>query len=102
MNKKSKSKVAAVQEINKHLTIPNGYRMKIIETIELLLNKLPIAARRGFRILDIHNNLLAVCELCDAGCEVNFHRTGVTVYYNGETVLQWCRYPKKRLWWVLL
>ena len=46
-NKKAKSKVAAVQESKKHLTIPNGYGIKITETIEFLRNKLPIEARRG-------------------------------------------------------
>ena len=78
-----KANIAPLKESNKHLTITNGDRIKTTETIELLLNKLPIAARRAYQIPDIHNNLLAVCELCDTGCDVNFHRTDVTMDYNG-------------------
>ena len=94
MNKTAKANVLAVQETNKHLTIPNGDGTKATETLIVLLNKLPIAAQRAFRIQDIHNNLLAVCELCNIGCGVNFHPTDVTVDYNGETVLQGWRDPQ--------
>ena len=79
MNKKAKAKLSAAQESNKHLTITNGYGMKTTETLKLFLNKLPIVKKGGFQNPDIHNNLLAVCELWDAGCDVNFHLTGITV-----------------------
>jgi len=93
---------AKLQELSKILGIPNGGQMKTTETIELLLKKLPPAARKGHRCPGITNNLLAVSELCDAGCSVYFHKHGVEVEYNGEIVLRGWRDPTNRLWRVPL
>ena len=41
-------------------------------TLELLLTKLPRAAREAHEAPTITNNLISVSVLCDAGCEVFF------------------------------
>ena len=48
--------------------------MAITQTVELLLPKLPPAARKAYRVPSISHNLVAVSELCDAGCTVYFHK----------------------------
>ena len=53
--------------------------METTQTVELLLAKFPKAARRAFRIQSITHNLVAVSELCDAGCTVYFHKHGVEI-----------------------
>ena len=42
--------------------------MKTTETLDLLLDKLPLTARTAHRCPGITNNLLAVSTLCNAGC----------------------------------
>ena len=61
-------KLALVQERNKTLGTPNGSQMQTSKTIELLLPKLPLPARKGYIVPGITNNLVSVAELCDAGC----------------------------------
>ena len=51
--------------------------METTQTVELLLDKFPKAARKAYRVPHITNNLVAVSELCDAGCTVYFHKHGV-------------------------
>ena len=66
--------------------------------MELLLPKWPPAARRAFRNPKVTNNLVAVCELCDAGCGVYFNKTGVEVDYEGEIISRGWRDRFNRLW----
>ena len=66
---------------------PNGARMTTTKNLELLLTKLPKSSRQAHRLPGIINNLLSVAELCDAGCDVEFHRTGCNVSYNGKIVM---------------
>ena len=72
--------------------------MMTSETLELLLNKLPKKARKAFRCPNIRHNLIAVCELCDAGCIVMFRKHAVEVEYNGEIILRGWRDKSTKLW----
>ena len=59
-------KKSETQETNKTLGTPNKAEIVTTDTLELLLKKLLVAARKAFRVPDIPHNLIAVCELVDA------------------------------------
>ena len=80
----AKCTLAKLQEHAKQLGIPDGNTMMTTETLRLLLQKLPEAARKAYRVPKIAHNLIAVAALCDAGCEVRFFKHGVTIEYEGE------------------
>ena len=69
----SPSKVAATQLPTKTIIQPEGARMVTTNTLELLLSKLPVAAREAHEAPTITNNLISVSVLCDAGCKVFSH-----------------------------
>ena len=95
----AKAKLAAEQEPNKSLGTPNGALMETTKTLELLLPKWPAAARRAFLVPHITNNLIAVAELCDAGCGVYFLKhDGKVDYDGGEIVTRGWRDKHNRLW----
>jgi hypothetical protein len=71
-------------------------------TLELLLNKLPKAAREAHEAPTITNNLLSVSVLCDAGCEVYFHGHGCEITFNGETIVRGWRDLASRMWRISL
>ena len=77
-------------------------RMFTIETMELLLSKLPKASREAHRVPGIINNLLSVSFLCDAGCEVFFHITGCEISSNGEIIVRWWRHMQTNMWSISL
>ena len=79
-------KLAQVQESTKTLGTPNVSPMYTNKTIELLLPKLPPMARKGYTVLNIPNNLVSVAKLCDADCNVFFHKHGVDIGYNGKVI----------------
>ncbi len=70
--------------------------------MNLLLTTLPAKARLAHRLPGLVNNLLSVAVLCDAGCDVFFHKHGCKVTHNGETILRGWRDPKNRLWRIKL
>ena len=72
--------------------------METTKTLELLMPKWPVAARKAYLVLNTKNNLVAVSKLADAGCGVYFHMTGVEIDYNGEIVTRGWRETKNRLW----
>ena len=74
-------KIAAVQENSKILGTPNGASVSTTQTVELLLPKLPLAARKAYRVPNIAHNLVAVSELCDPDCSVYFHKHGVEIEF---------------------
>ena len=76
--------------------------MTSTHAVNLLLTKLPADARLAHRLPGLVNNLLSVAVLCDAGCEVFFHKHGCEVTHNGEIILRGWRDPKNRLWRVKL
>eukprot|EP00804_Cyclotella_cryptica_P022689 CCRYP_012483-RA/>CCRYP_012483-RA protein AED:0.32 eAED:0.32 QI:0/0/0/1/0/0/3/0/684 len=92
---------APSQTSAKIVTQPNG-TLLTTETLLLFLNKLPANAQIAHRSPGISNNLLAVSELVDAGCELFFHSTGCEVTYNGEIILRGWRDPTTRLWRISL
>ena len=98
MTDKAEAKEAEVQEPQKILSQPDGAQMETTRTLELLLPKWPKKAQRAFRTPKVTNNLVAVCELCDAGCGVYFHRTGVEEDYDGEIISRGWRDRFNRLW----
>jgi hypothetical protein len=72
------------------------------KTMELLLSKLPKAARAAHRARKLTNNLLSVSVLCDAGCEVFFHAQGCEISFNGETILRGWRDLATNMWRISL
>ena len=71
-------------------------------TLELLLNKLPKAAREAHEAPTITNNLVSVSVLCDAGCEVFFHGQGCEITFNGETIVRGWRDLTTNMWRISL
>ena len=71
-------------------------------TLELLINKLPKAAREAHRAPALTNNLLSVSVLCDAGCEVFLHQHGCEITFNGETIVRGWRDMRSNMWRISL
>ena len=67
------------------------------ESLTLRLNKLPLKARRAFRVDSIPHNLVAVSELVDAGCSVHMFWWGFNINYEGETIYIGWRERRSRL-----
>ena len=66
---------------------------------ELDFPDLPSAARHVHILPDLqHHTLISIGQLCDAGCDVTFDATTVTVVYNNNVVLTGIRTPATRLW----
>jgi hypothetical protein len=91
-------KLADVQEPNVSLGTPSKDSITTTETLELVLAKLPKAARRAFRVPDIPHNLIAGAELVDAGCGLHLYKTYGEIEYEGETLYRGWRDKPTRLW----
>ena len=78
---------AILQHTQKLLTIPIGQHTSTTKTLQLNLTSLLQKAVIAFHVPNIYNNLLAVVELCNAGCDVMFDRNGIVVEHNGVIVL---------------
>ena len=78
--------MAPQQQPPKMLTIPNGQTLATTKTMCLQLTNLPQLATTAYCAPNIHNNLLAVSELCDAGNEVTFEKDGMVIQSNGVIV----------------
>ena len=68
------------------------------DTLELVLSKLPEAARKALRVPDIPHNIIAGGELVDAGCSKYFYKHGAEIEYEGETLYRGWRDKPTRLW----
>ena len=79
--------------MDKPLPIPKNCRQ---------LTHLPLPVTTAYCVPNIHNNLLAVSELCDAGYEVTFDKNGVVVQSIGVIVLLGWRDLPSHLWHVPL
>jgi hypothetical protein len=77
---------------------PSGAKMTSTNTVNLLLQALPPKDHLAHRLTSLTNNLLLVAALCDAGCEVFFHRQGCEVTLEGTTIIRGWRDPKNKLW----
>ena len=84
------------------LIITNGQTVATHKTLCNQLNNLPQKASSAYCIPSIHNNLLAISQLCDAGCDVTFDRIGVIIQYDGVIVLQGWQDMPSHLWRVSL
>ena len=62
------------QETNKILGTPNKAAIVTTETLELILKKPLKSARKAFRVPEIPHNLIAACEIVDAGCGVRLYK----------------------------
>ena len=81
------------------VTLPDGSKVRSTHQCTLDLPDLPMAARNGHIIPELaSNSLLSVVVLCGAGCEVSFNKYGVTVKYNGKTVLRESKCARTGLW----
>ena len=98
----SPSKVAAAQLPTKTIIQSAGGKMFTTNTLELLLTKLPSAAREAHEAPAITNNLISVSVLCDAGCEVFFHMHGCEITFNGETIVRGWRDLTTNMWRISL
>ena len=98
MGKDAEAALAKIQEQNFALGTPSNGKIMTTQTLTLLLNKLPIAARRAFRVPDIPHNLIAAAELIDAGCSIHLHRHGFEINYEGEVLYKGWRDIPTRLW----
>jgi hypothetical protein len=72
--------------------------MTTMHAVAFLLWNLPPEACLGHRLPGLVINLLSITALVDAGCKVFFHCTRCEVIFDGATILQGWRDPKKRLW----
>ena len=72
------------------------------KTMELLLAKLPKAAREAHLAPGVINNLLSVSVLCDAGCELFFHSTGCEISFNGEIIVMGWSDMQTKIWCISL
>jgi hypothetical protein len=61
---------------------PSGAKMTSTQAVNLLLTKLPAEVRLAHRLPGLVNNLLLVAVLCDASCNVFFHKHGCKVTHN--------------------
>ena len=93
---------SATQLPTKTIIQPAGSRIFTNKTMELLLNKLPKAAKEAHRAPGVINNLLSVSILCDAGCEVFFHSTGCEISFNGEIIVRGWRDMQTNMWCISL
>ena len=66
--------IALQQQQSKMLTISNGLTLATTKTMGLQLTNLPQVATTAYCVPNIHNNLLTVSELCNAGYEVTFEK----------------------------
>ena len=102
MGRNAECKRATIQKPNITLGTPSNGTIMTTETLELLLSKLPEEAREAFRAPDIPHNLIAACELVDAGCSIHFYKHGCEIEFEGETLYRGWRDTATRLWRIAL
>ena len=78
---------------------PNGTIMTSTHTAELDLPNLPLRARQVHIVPALaQHSLISIGQLCDAGCDVAFDATTVTVRYLNNIVLTSSRNTTTKLW----
>ena len=98
LGREAQCKRGDVQESNKTFGTPNIASIVTTETLELLLQKLPSAYRRAFRMPDIPHNLILTRELADAGCGIHLYKHYGEIDYEGETIYRGWRDQTTRFW----
>ena len=76
--------------------------MSTTQTVELLLPKLPLAARKAYRVPNIAHNVVAVSELCNPDCSVYYYKHRAEMEFEGEIIGRGWRDRTTRLWRVPL
>ena len=89
---------ARVQQKSKTLDTPSSVPVRTTRTKELLMNKLPEAAKVAFTVPGIPNNILAGAELVDAGCTLYLDKYMAEIDFEGETIYRGWRDRPSRLW----
>ena len=79
---------ADIQLDNNIIMQPKVSKTRTIETLQLLLNKIPEPGHEAHQSYNIMNNVLFASILVDAGCEVFLYVTGADIYYNGEVIIR--------------
>ena len=98
LGRDAKCKISPTQLPNISLNTPSHVPITTTKTLELLLHKLPLQARKAFLVEDIPHNLVAVAELVDAGCSVHLYAWGFDIDLEGETLYKdWREGPQSRL-----
>eukprot|EP00957_Ditylum_brightwellii_P082827 6296685-Ditylum_brightwellii.AAC.1 len=72
--------------------------MTTTKTLQLALSACPQAAKQGYHMQNILHNLVAVAELCEAGCKVIFTKKGVEILHDEKTIIRGWRDMQTRLW----
>ena len=72
------------------VTVANGEKASSTHEGFIDVPGLPTAARNAHVIPGIKHSLLSIVGLCNAGCEVNFHKWGVSVEvrYKGKVIMK--------------
>ena len=81
MGRSAQVKISEEQEINKIIGTPTKAAIVTTEALDLMLKKLPKAARKAFRVPDIPHNLIAACELVDARCGVQMYKHSAEIEF---------------------
>ena len=90
-------KRSKVKKSNITLGTPSKQTIMTTETLEILLEKLTEEARKDFRVPDIPHNLIAACELVNAGCSVHLYQHECEIEYEGGTLYPGWRDKPSRL-----
>ncbi len=83
--------------------LPNGERVQSTHTCILDLPALPPNARAAHIIPGLaSHSLISAVTLCNAGCNVNFTKTGCTISYRGRTLVCGHKCIRTGLWMIPL
>ena len=86
MGKEANCPRAKEQVPNMTLNIPSNVPIHTAETLELPIKKLPLLARKAYRVKEIPHNIMVATELCDARCGVHMYKHDAEIEYKGETL----------------
>ena len=81
------------------ITLPDGQRITSTHTCNLDIPWLPHSITEAHIVPGLsHSSLISTRNFCDAGCKVEFDRTGCKVYYQGKLVMKGNKSNKTGLW----
>ena len=98
LGREAQCKRADFQESNKTLGTPNRASIVTTETLELILQNLPSASRRAFRVPEIPHNLIADSKLANSGCGIHLYKHYGKIDYEGETLYRGWHDQSTRCW----
>jgi len=78
---------------------PSGAVIHSTHEADLNCPELPLAARHGHIVPQLATQpLLSIGQLCDAGCEVQFTASTVTIQHDNNLIMSGHRTPATKLW----